>query len=253
MDRKEVGTPEKFVVGTTALFDDGKTLTSPGGKMEILRTLSSDEQKLVLDVWESVKNTVQGTDKPELYWMNVILNGEIVCDCPRVSELSQWVNEQMVIATPSWKKRYIVSVSYVVNPPGSTKNQKFHCDYTYTSANLFIPITKTTAHNSTQFIRTPLINTRMNNYNVFSDDFEDLCESECVNGIEVCQIISNPFSLIYMHPFTPHRGISNTDDYARVMLCVCMDSVAYTIQEKAVYEEVADHDAHTKLWQEEKK
>lgn len=47
----------------------------------------------------------------------------------------------------------IVSYGFIISPAGGTVDQRFHYDYTHTSSNLFVPLTKLTPLNATQFLR----------------------------------------------------------------------------------------------------
>lgn len=149
---------------------------------------------------------------------------------PHVLELVDWTKSQVNLLFPDFKEKHILSISFIINPAGSQKDQKFHCDYTYTSGNIFIPLTKTTTLNATQYIKTPLSCSRMDRNNNFGDTPESIMIKENVGSIEIAQMTSLPFAMLKMHPFTPHRGIRNLDNYARIQFCVAVDSVFHVIR-----------------------
>lgn len=224
-----------------APFVDGKGIVSPGGNMEVIRSCTDEEKILISDSFQSLQ-AIHTVDMKELYWINVFLNGKLCTPFPQADDLESFVKTMVDTVYADWKERHILSVSFVINPIQSAKDQKFHCDYTYTSSNLFIPLTKVTHLNATQFIRTPLKHSRMDQNNNFSGgDIFEIMKEEGTRSLEVGQVVCEPYSIIHLHPFTPHRGIRNLDNYARVLLCVAVDSFHHEVAEETVFKELDEY------------
>jgi len=222
-----------------AQFVDGKDLISPGGKMEDLRPLNEKEIALIERVYKNVVSHELLENSKELFWINVGLNGNIVTQHPDVLEFNNWVHDIVNEAFSTWKEKHILSYSFIINPKNSTVDQKFHCDYTYSSSNLFIPLTEVTTLNATQYIKTPLKNARMDELNNFGT-IEEIMEKEGVDALEIGQMVSKPFRLMKMHSFTPHRGIRNFDNFNRVIFCISVDNFYHELKEKTIFKEIND-------------
>jgi hypothetical protein len=183
-----------------APFEDGSDRVSPGGKFEVIRTLDSSEQTLLQTVFDLEYKPINTT---EIHWINIFLNGQIVAQAsenPHVLELVDWTKSQVNLLFPDFKEKHILSISFIINPAGSQKDQKFHCDYTYTSGNIFIPLTKTTTLNATQYIKTPLSCSRMDRNNNFGDTPESIMIKENVGSIEIAQMVYSGGFTLFLYP-----------------------------------------------------
>jgi len=225
---------------------DGKDVVSPGGRVDFVRDCSASERELLAAAFESVHSYLPA-GATEIHWVNMFLNGQVATDSPHNAALHEFVTKLVDTAYADWNERHILSVSFIVNPAGSSVDQHFHCDYTYTSSDLFIAMSPVTPLNAMQYIRTPLQKSRMEHSETSTSTrfsggaLEDIIAEEGT-PLELGQVVSNPWSIVQMQPFTPHRGIGNREDYDRVMFCVCVDQFYHQIEEEAVFKEFEDYD-----------
>jgi len=123
-----------------------------------------------------------------------------------------------------------VSYGFIISPAHGTVDQRFHYDYTATSSNLFVPITRVTPLNATQFLTEPL---KAEYEDIqWLGDAEDLMNREG-HPITIHQCIVPPFTLLRLRPSTPHRGIANRDNYSRILFFCTIDTAHYKVGEKA--------------------
>ena len=91
-----------------------------------------------------------------------------------------------------WSEVHIVSYGFIISPAHGTVDQRFHYDYTHTSSNLFVPLTKITPLNATQFLKKPL---KAHYEDIqWLGDAEDLMEKEG-HPIEINQVL--PFLSLF--------------------------------------------------------
>jgi len=199
--------------------------------IEMKRMLSAEEKKLMEDSFEVTKGMAVPKDlKGELYWLNYYVDGEFVVEFPLRESFHRWVLDTLNEVYYDWPEINIVSYGFIISPAGGTVDQRFHYDYTHTSSNLFVPLTKLTPLNATQFLKKPL--TAHYEDIQWLGDAEDLMLKEG-RPIEISQLIVPPFALIQLLPGTPHRGIANRDTYTRLLFFCTVDRVQYKINEKS--------------------
>jgi len=198
--------------------------------IELLRPLAADEHQLMSDAFEVSKHMAVPKDLAgELYWLNYYVDQEFVADFPLRDEFHTWVVNTLNEVYYDWPEYHILSYGFIISPPGGTVDQRFHYDYTHTSSNLFVPLTKLTPLNATQFLRKPL---KAHYEDIqWLGDAEDLMRKE--GPLEIHQLIVPPMSLIQLLPGTPHRGIANRDNYTRVLFFCTVDVKWYKINEKS--------------------
>jgi len=157
----------------------------------------------------------------EIFWNNLYYNEQFTIDFPEkqklFSKIKEWINE---FYPREAKKRHILSFGFITNPAGQGNFQKWHIDYTDHTSNIFIPLTKCTLKNATQYVRGRR-KMKMDEHQNFPDIYSTL-EKEfslgSTNGsIEVCQAVCFPFSILKLFPAVAHRGISNTESFDRVL------------------------------------
>lgn len=109
----------------------------------------------------------------ELYWLNYYVDREFVNEFPLQAQFHELVkslldevrlslmkllcgslNVMQVYA--SWDEYHILSYGFIISAPNGTMDQRFHYDYSHTSSNIFVPLTKLTPLNATQFLRKQL-------------------------------------------------------------------------------------------------
>jgi agmatinase len=202
-------------------------IAKPG--MELLRSLGPDERELVLDGFRACEPLMPHA--PEVHWINVFYNGAHPVDFPRRGALDAWVRRAVAEAYRDWPEVHILSYGYMVNPVGSTQYQPFHCDYSATSSNLFVPLTRATVSNATQYLNAPLARATVGEVDVIGE-IDAIMDAEGALAMEVSQLVCRPFCLLKLNPMTPHRGVPNRDDHDRVMLWVTVDSHPHALAEE---------------------
>jgi hypothetical protein len=100
---------------------------------------------------------------------------------------------------------------------------------------LFIPLTKLTPLNATQYLSIDYKNLKLDENLYFDGAIQDIMKAEQMSYIQVSSMIAEPFSVLKMLPRTLHRGISNPEDYDRVLFFVHVDRELIDIKEKSVY------------------
>lgn len=197
--------------------------------LELKRPLTEDEKTLMLESYEHSKHLAVPKDvRGELYWLNYYVDGQFVVEFKQRDRFHKWVVDTLNEVYFDWPEINIVSYGFIISPAGGTVDQRFHYDYTATSSNLFVNLTKVTPLNATQFLRTPL--TAHYEDIQWLGDADDLMKKEG-KPIEIHQIIAPPFSLLRLLPATPHRGIANRDNYTRILFFCTIDRVKYKINE----------------------
>jgi len=215
-------------IGTLGLKKNQSSEKNIG--MEVVRNLDPDERKLLTESFEASRHHAVPKDlKGELYWLNYYVDRKFVLDFPQRQEMHEWVVKQ-IETIYEWPEYHIISYGFIISPPGGTVDQRFHYDYTHTSSNLFVPLTKLTPLNATQYLTDPL----KAHYDDIQwlGDAEDLMEKEG-RPIEIHQVIVPSLTLLRLRPGTPHRGIANRDNYTRILFFCTLDRVWYPINEKA--------------------
>jgi len=213
------------------------------------RTLKDDEKSTLLEAYEAVKDDMPHDD--EVCWLNIFLNKkQTFPDAEFTLPLQELVNDLLSEMYKdidfAFPEKHVLAYGFITNPAGSKKIQHFHCDYTMTVSNLFIPLTKVSLKNSTQFISTKLNNAKMDKWDNFGATPEDVMESEGIDCLVVSQLVSKPWTVLRMNPGSPHRGIQNGDDYDRVMFFVTMDKYYHELVENATFKEILDDDEFLK-------
>ena len=209
--------------------------------MDYLRTLREEEKEFLTKVYEDCK-TDMPTGRTEVCWLNLHIRNEFTLKTFAHNEaLHQFVLRLLEEAYEDYPEqfpaRHILNYGFIVNPQGSTKTQHFHCDYSETSSNLFIPMTKVTVFNAPQFLPEELKIARLDGDCNYGRHPEDIMEEEGVDFLVVNQVISKPWTLLRLNPHTPHRGIPNRDNYDRLMFFVTIDPVYKDLSETTTYNE----------------
>jgi hypothetical protein len=197
--------------------------------MELIRRLDEHERLLLADAFDTCRPSMPQGER-SIHWVNLYLNRAFTVEHRLRRALHDWVTRVVGEVYSEWPEVHLISYSFIVNPAGNPDGQPFHCDYTATSSNLFIPLTRVTARNALQFIRQRLSRARFDAKAEFGS-LEDILDAEEADAIEVVQLVCRPFSLVRLLPNTPHRGIANGEDYDRVMLCVTVDDHYHPLAE----------------------
>jgi len=198
--------------------------------IKMLRVLHKREQVLVQEMYNTCESEIN-KNVQEINWINLYLNKRFLFQCDLSPAFDTWVKELVHEVFQDWKEHHIISYGFLFSPAHSTKDQKFHIDYTFTTSNLFIPLTKVTHKNGPQYIQ-PL-HSMPDIFNEYGD-IDNILEAEQISSIEIRQIVCKPFCLLQLLPGTIHRGICNSDDYDRIMFWVTVDVKYYELEEKKI-------------------
>jgi hypothetical protein len=202
--------------------------------MDVLRRLSDHEQRLVRAAFEATK--ASGPEPAStIHWVNLYLNHAFTVEHPFREELHAWVTRTVAEAYATWPEVHLLAYGFITNPARNPRTQPFHFDYTRTSSTLFVPLTRVTPENATEFIREPLRRARMD-HKAELGNLDQILEAEGCDAIEVVQVICRPYSLLRLRPDTPHRGIANREDYDRVMFIATVDDHDHELAETAHFQ-----------------
>eukprot|EP01080_Neovahlkampfia_damariscottae_P012262 gene12262-5846_t len=202
--------------------------------IDFVRKLTEGEIEIICKSLENVREFFPKNEK-EITWLNLFFNQKFTVSHPLQQQLDKMVN-QLVEENSLYKTNYTISYGFLINPAGCQKYQQFHFDYTTTSMNIFVPMTKVTFKNATQFLRRKM-NSKMDYLNNFGEA-EDIMQKENLDFLEISQIACKPFLVTKMHPSTCHRGFSNLEDYDRVVFWITIDNHLHYLEEDTTYKEM---------------
>jgi hypothetical protein len=206
--------------------------------VEFIRMLDESEQRLFTECWAGCQPLMPSL-AGEIYWLNLYLNRQLLVDHPLRDEFHAWVMRTISELYRAWDQVHVLSYGFINNPAHSTKSQKFHVDYSYTSSNLFVPLTPLTPLNSFHYLEQPLPNTAMDELLGFGE-LEEIMDSEGLDFVEVRQIACRPLGLLRMLPNTPHRGAPNQGDHDRILFWATVDQTYYDLEETQYFKEILD-------------
>jgi len=205
-----------------------KTMQNKPRGMKVLRALDEDEKRLIEEVYHSVASTLLKTST-EITWTNLLTDGKYPIPYPQHSQFDAWVKRIVSEVYHAWPEVHLLGYGFIFNAAGSTKNQRWHEDYTSTASTVFVPLTKITCKNTTQFLDVYIERENRNK----AVDVEDYLEMQGLEGIVVSQLICRPFSLVQVIPGTVHRGIANQENFDRIMFYLTVDDHYYELNESA--------------------
>jgi phosphatidylglycerophosphate synthase len=202
---------------TTAAFTGG---------LSFMRKCVESEKNVLNSMYDKCKTiyNIPYQNEREIYWVNIFYNGkmhpEFLKDTIRI-QTETFVNS--LVKEMFNEKRIILAYGFIIAPRNGNKDQRWHHDYGLDVSNLFIPMSRITQKNATQYVRHPL----GAGHGLHPDSDMYYCEpSDMLNNlnldyVEVNQMISLPYSIIKMYPGTIHRGISNNEDFDRLLFFIC--------------------------------
>lgn len=142
------------------------------------------------------------------------------------ADLAPWVAALVERVYPESRPR-LDGYGFIINPVGS-RAQPWHVDYTLDYSTIFIPLTRLTTQNATQYAVLPASLADHIRREAFAQldriDFDQLVER--AGHVSVRQLIARPGAVIRMDFGTLHRGIANTGDFERVMFWVSVSRTA---------------------------
>lgn len=154
----------------------------------------------------------QTQDEPlyETYWRNLFLLNvynefyENLSIKKEIDDIVEWLIDEFYKKPVS-----LILYGFFVAPVNSTTYQTWHYDFDETFSTLFIPLTKLTPKNSTQFIRKKL-QQKMPTSSYFDKDLNVIMQKEGVSNMEISQIICEPFSILKL---SGHSSSWNTQHW----------------------------------------
>ena len=188
--------------------------------IECIRMCSPTEQEFITQVHDEVGESP--AEPGVLYWNNLFVNNSWKPEFKKSRSAMQEMVQRLLRECYPGEKRYVRSLGFITSPAHAQKCQQWHYDYSAGSSNLFIPLTQVTHRNATQFVREQRPEETLPESQYFEDPYHYL--NDKTPSLEVSQLIARPFSLIKMFPSVMHRGISNGEDYDRIMFFLCSDS-----------------------------
>jgi hypothetical protein len=206
----------------------------PKHGIDFCRRLNPEEIEVLKTTLENVNELIP-RQANQVAWLNLYFNQKFTVPHDYQEKLHQLVNKFIAEQYKDFETIHILSYGFLVNPAGSTKFQQFHFDYTESSSNLFVPMTKVTFKNATQFLRMKM-NSKMDYFNNFGE-IDEIMEKEDVDYVEVSQLACKPYLLTKMHPSTCHRGIANSDDFDRLVFWVTVDNHLHLLEEDVTFKE----------------
>eukprot|EP00300_Choanocystis_sp_HF-7_P023916 c25305_g1_i1.p1 GENE.c25305_g1_i1~~c25305_g1_i1.p1 ORF type:complete len:471 (-),score=82.34 c25305_g1_i1:57-1469(-) len=217
----------------------------PAPGVDFLRMCTSVERKLLDDSFReattqiaALKSQVSaspmgsptGTVNAPINWFNFYCNGSWHDERGKV--LQPFVDSLLreFYDTP----RVILSFGFIIshaNVPNALP-QAWHYDYGPNVSNLFVPLSRITHRNATQYVRgrrpEPLPPSQ------YYDDPDSLLDAEGLDYVEMCQSITRPYAILRLFESVMHRGISNGEAEDRVLFFISTNDTFLDIGEAAV-------------------
>lgn len=201
--------------------------------MDFLRRLEEHEERLLRAAFEETRVDGPGPAS-SIHWVNLYLNRAFTQDHAHRDLLHAWVLRIVAEAYATWPEVHVLAYGFKTNPAKNPHGQPFHVDYTTTSSNLFVPLTRITPRNATEFIRQPLTRAELD-HKAELGSLDDIFDAEGCDAVEIVQLVCRPYSLIRLLPNTPHRGIANGEDEDRIMFFVTVDDHYHPLAETPVF------------------
>jgi hypothetical protein len=218
-------------------YDDG-----PAG-MSVLGLVPKPQQELLGRVLAAGRTTLgsawaESAKKREIFWINLWQRSceEKPMAIEGAADLNSWSRE-LVDRAYAGQNVVLDGYGFIINPVNS-RAQPWHVDYTMDYSTIFIPLSKLTSLNATQYAVLPpgtpanVLKEAFANLDVV--DFENLAAT--CDYISVRQLIAQRFSIIKMDFGTLHRGVANTGDFERVMFWISVSRTAQLLPVEATVE-----------------
>lgn len=199
-------------------YDDG-----PAG-MTCLGQVDEPGQTLLRRAFESGRAQLAAawatsSAKREIFWINLWQRSSDEQPVPveGAAELDRWTRALVAQAYPG-ESVHLDGYGFISNPVDS-KAQPWHVDYTMDYSVVFIPLSRLTPQNCTQYaVLPPEIPAAVRAAAFASLDVIDLdLLAAACDFVSVRQLLVRPFSIVRMDFGTVHRGIANTGDFERIM------------------------------------
>lgn len=205
----------------TKTYDDGPAgmtcfgVLPPERQAQLRRVLDESRGQLG-EAWTA------SAARREIFWINLWQRS--AADKPKdfaeAAELDRWTRA-LVGEAYAGESVQLDGYGFIINPVGS-KAQPWHVDYTMDYSTIFIPLSRLTTHNCTQYAvlspGAPEAARRTIAANLNAIDFDEL--TAACDYVSVRQLLARPFSVVRMDFGTVHRGVANTGDSERVMFWI---------------------------------
>lgn len=206
------------------VFDDGPAgLTHlglvPESQRELLRAALDAGRRRLGEQWAA------SAAKREIFWINLWQRsgGAGPIQLEGVTEIDRWARD-LADRAYAGEGAACDGYGFIINPVGS-RAQQWHVDYTMDYSTIFIPLSRLTPENCTQYAVLPA-NARAAAHQSVSanldvinlDSLVDTCDY-----VSVRQLLARPFSIIKMDFGTIHRGVANTGAFERVMFWISVN------------------------------
>jgi len=219
------------------VYDD-----SPAG-MSCLGLVPEPQQALLRRVLETGRQRLgaaweASAAKGEIFWINLWQRSsdEKPIAVEGAGELDRWARE-LVERAYAGTGVQLDGYGFIINPVNS-KSQPWHVDYTMDYSTIFIPLSRLTPQNATQYAVLPphtppaVIKAAFANLDVID---LDALVAAC-DYVSVRQLLVPPFSIVKLDFGTLHRGIANTGGFERVMFWISVSRSAELLPVEPVVE-----------------
>lgn len=183
---------------------------------ELLRTVLAAARRELGPAWAA------SAAKREIFWINLWQRsgGAGPMALEGVPALDRWTRT-LADRVYAGEGATCDGYGFIINPVGS-RAQHWHIDYTRDYSTIFIPLSRLTTQNCTQYAVLPpnvspaaLAQATANLDRVDFDTLAAVCDY-----VSVRQLLAPPGAIIRMDFGTIHRGVANTGDFERVMFWI---------------------------------
>ncbi len=192
---------------------------TPEAQRELLRGALDAGRRELSAAWEA------SAARREIFWINLWQRsgGRPPLSIERGVELDCWARD-LAERVYGGEGTECDGYGFIINPIGS-KAQRWHVDYTLEYSTIFIPLSRLTPENSTQYAVLPPNTPAAARARVVANlDVVDLAALvDSCDYVSVRQLLAPPFSIIRMDFGTIHRGVANTGDFERVMFWISVN------------------------------
>lgn len=214
-----------------------------GSGMTHLGMVPQSQQALLRRVYDAARIVLatawaESVAKREVFWINLWRRAseEAAVTVDGVDELDRWVRE-LIQTAYAGEEVQLEGYGFIVNPIDS-KAQLWHVDYyTLDYSNLFIPLSKLTTENATQYLVLPP-NTPRSTRQALADlpavDVNELLAS--MDYVTVRQMLARPYSIMKMDFGAVHRGIANTSGFERVLFWISVTRAGFNVHAEPLIE-----------------
>jgi hypothetical protein len=209
---------------TPTAYDDGPAGIAclglvPEAQRDLLREVLAAGRQHLGPSWDA------SAARQEIFWINLWQRsgGAAPMALARASELDAWARDLAARAYAGTGAE-CDGYGFIINPVGS-RAQRWHIDYNRDYSTIFIPLSRLTPENCTQYVvlpaGAPAVASDRAAANMDAVDLDALVDA--CDYVSVRQLLARPFSIIKMDFGTIHRGVANTGGFERIMFWISVN------------------------------